>query len=400
MSSQVGYITYPQPTDPQQLMQQAFDYLQQQIPGWVPAEGNLDTWIIEAFASEASDIQSLATQVPKTIFRYLGAFLFNIPPIDAISAVGMVQFNLLDGNGHTIPANTQLVTTDVNGNSILLSTMQDLIMAAPATSGQVPVAAVQPGVYANGAGSDGQALTLLDPFLWVDNVVQVGEITGGQDPESDDDYLNRLSDELQAITPTPILASDFSLLAVNVPGVQRAYTLDLYNPEDGTYNNERMVCVFALDDNGQPVSDSVQADLEAYLDAMRETNFIVNTDDAVIQQVSVVSGFQLSPGYIAADVITNINNALLFYLNPAHWACTPDDNPNHPITFVNNTVVRYLEIASIITSVPGVDAVISVALGWDDTGAVSEQNLDLAGHAGKPVVLPTTDEAHIVVSTV
>src|SRR6516162_2654083 len=159
------FVTLPFTTDPRDLMAKAFAYLQGRIPGWQPAEGNLDTWIVEAVAQEASDIATLATQVPKAIFRYLGESLYGFPPIAASAAsVGTTWF-ANDNAGHFIPAGAQVGISDAGGTIWPFSVLADVLLPTGQTqtqAGQVVLVAQQNGSFASGLGANGQIAQLLD----------------------------------------------------------------------------------------------------------------------------------------------------------------------------------------------------------------------------------------------
>ena len=100
------YISAPIAVDPDDYKALAFDYLRAQVPEWEPADGNLDAWIIEAFAEIAAPIGESAVDVMRSIFREYGRSLVNIPPREASSATGTASWTLIDSAGYTIPAGT------------------------------------------------------------------------------------------------------------------------------------------------------------------------------------------------------------------------------------------------------------------------------------------------------
>ena len=66
-------------------------------------------------------------------------------------------------------------------------------------------------------------LTLVFPNLtFVASVTATTVSSGGADPETTQQYIDRLSTELQLLTPRPILPTDYAILAQSVPGVNRA----------------------------------------------------------------------------------------------------------------------------------------------------------------------------------
>jgi len=381
--SSTGYITYPITTDARDLMQRAFDYLALKVPGWVPAEGNLDVWMIEAFGNEAADIQTLATEVPKSLFRYMGAKLFSFQPIDAVSATCSTTWTMVDNLGHTVPAGTQVSILDGNGNSIPFTVLFDLIIPGGNTSGTATISASTPGAAGSGLGTPGGVVNLIDPLVFVQGVTQVAATTGGIDAETDDAYLARLSNELQTLTPRPIIARDFGILAQNVQGVQRAMAIDLYNPSDGTTNNQRMTTVYCLDSTCTPVSSAVKTAVQTYLQSLREINFVVNMDDPTKSEVNVVVAVTMAVGYTAADIISRVTTAIINFLNPATWGISPSDNPANPITWINTPVINRLELASAITTVVGVNVITSLTLGLH-SGSQAATDLALPGKAPVP----------------
>lgn len=227
------YILFPIETDVEDLLADVYAFLQNRYPTWEPIDTALDTALAEAFAAQAADVKDLASQVPDSIFRYFGATLMGVVPQAAVSASTTSTWFLSDALGHTIPAGTQVYIVDSEGNRIAFVTLADVVVAPGATStavGGVALTAVLPGTSANAIGSAGGVVTLIDPLAWVDHITMVAATSGGLDDEDDDAYLNRLTANLQLLTPRPILPNDFSELARNLPGVFRATALDGYNP--------------------------------------------------------------------------------------------------------------------------------------------------------------------------
>jgi len=379
-------------------MQRAFDYLAGKIPGWIPAEGNLDVWMIEAFGNEAADIQTMATEVPKSLFRYLGSKLFGIQPIDAVAATTTTTWTLTDALGHTIPAGTQVSILDHNGTPVPFQVLFDVVVSGGSSAtaaGGVTLIASTPGAAATNLGGPGGAVQLIDPLAFVSAITMVAATTGGVDAESDDDYLARLSTELTTMSPRPILANDFAILANNVTGVQRAMAIDNYNPADQTTNNQRMVCVYSLDSTGSPVNASVKTAVQTYLQSLREVNFIVNTDDPVKREIDVTAAVVMNVGYTSADIIARVQQAIINYLNPATWGISPSDTPSNPITWINTPTINRLELASAITTVVGVNVINTLTLGAHG-GAQAATDYVMPGKAP----IPFTQIADLTVTAV
>jgi len=372
------YISYPIQTSPEDLMQTAFDFLQSQIPGWTPSEGNLDVWLIEATASEGADVATLATQVPKNIFRYYGATLFNILPIDDTPASATSTWYLRDTVGHSIDYGTQVGIRDGDGNLMPFQVLSTVIVPGGqdhTQTAQVVLTAVFPGSASSDLGVIGGEIEMIDTLSWVDHIVQESVSVGGVDGETDDEYLNRLSIELQTMSPRPILPTDFAILARKVPGVQRAVAIDGYNPLDDTYDNERMVAVVATDAAGNDVGSDVKNATEAYLESMREQNFVVNMMSPQYHNVDVTVHALAADGFVPSDVQGRVTSAIGTFLDPSQWGIERTDNPNNPATWNNQTVVRYNDLVALVKNVRGVDILQLLTVG----PMALEQDYDLTG---------------------
>src|ERR1039458_1368778 len=111
-----GYISLPITIDPSQLMADAFGFIQAQIPGWQPAEGHLETWLIEAVAAMVATYGTVAAQMPVLVFEYLGGQLLNLPPETGAMAEVPTTWTMVDTQGYTVPAGT-VVAFPTSGNT-------------------------------------------------------------------------------------------------------------------------------------------------------------------------------------------------------------------------------------------------------------------------------------------
>lgn len=357
------YLGFPFVVDARQLMSNAFNYMMTKIPGWQPSEGQVDVWMIEATAGEAADIGTLVSQVPKAVFRYLGT-IYGILPESAAAASCSSTWFLSDSLGHTITAGTQVAIADAAGVLQPFTVLVDVIVPTGQTQttvGQVLLVAAFPGAAATALGSPGGAVSLLDTIEWVTSITQVAATTGGSDGETDDEYLDRLAVELQTITPTPILPNDFAILARKVPGVQRAVAIDGYNPADDTFGNEKMVTVVAMDSSGVGVSVPERAAISAYLESLRELNFVVNTMDPTVTLVDVATLYTVMPGFVIADVDDSVAATIADFLNPLLWGVS--QRGDDPVSWNNETTIGYLELATAINNTQGVDKITSLLIG-------------------------------------
>lgn len=227
----MAYIRFPIETNPEILVQDVYSYIQTFAPQWKPADGNLDVWIIRALAAKAAENRDLASDVQDDIFRYFGAVLMGIPPVDAVAAIGSTTWTMIDTLGHTVPAGTQLAIPDASGTLWPFYTTASFTVAPGASvtgAGAVSIRALNPGASSSALTG---AIQLVDVKDFVLSVALVGPTVGGLDAETDADYLTRLVRKLQRLSQRPILPQDFADAAFDASSeVDRAVALDGYNP--------------------------------------------------------------------------------------------------------------------------------------------------------------------------
>lgn len=363
----MGYIRIPIEKSPDELAQTIFDYITSQAPNWQPQTGQLDVWIARAVAQLASELTSLASDVQDDIFRWFGASLMGIQPLDAISATVASTWALSDNTGHTITAGTSVSIPDSAGNLQGFQVDADIVVPngqSATTSGQVLLRAIVPGSAATGIGGNSVVVQLNDILDWVTSVTLTGATAGGQDAESDPDYLARLSDTLRRLSQRPILPADFAAMAVTADStVARAVAIDGYNPGDSTYNNERMITVSAAKADGTDVSAPVAVKIQALLDSNREVNFIVNYMNPNRTTINVNATIVVQSGFDASSVYAAAESAVTSYLNPANWGQDPSVRESTTATtWVETGTLYYNNLIAVISDVDGVDHVTAMTV--------------------------------------
>lgn len=383
------YITVPFTTDPEDLIDEAVAYLQDKIPDWEPADGNLDYWIVQAVSSEAAEVADVASAVPEAIFRVFGSDLMGLPPIEESNAFTFTTWTMRDNRGYTVPDGTQVAIRTAGDQALAFVTEGDVIVPPGSTvtaAGAVMITAVEAGLAGSGLGAVGATVELLDPLSYVSTITMTQATSGGVDAEADDVYLDRLVAKLRTMTPRPILPRDFSTLARDVAGVYRAVTIDGYNPANSSSNNERMVTVAAIDSAGANISGTTKAALAAYLDSLREINFIVNAMDPVRTNIAVTYSINVLAGFDSTIVIADATAAVRSFLSPLTWGTEPAVDPN-PVEWTDTPIVRYNEMVSVIDHVEGVRYVAALTLNG------TTANVTLTGPASLPNLTTITGTA-------
>jgi hypothetical protein len=369
------FISVPFTTDVDDVAEEAFDRIREDYPEFDPRDPQLAVLIIMALALRAAEIQTLLTMIPRAIFRWAGAYLFNVPPVDATPAVGTTTWTARADavtGGLTIPAPFSVGFETDDGDTIVFSTVENIVFAA----NQTVVAGVQ--IVADEEGLEGNGMT--GPVLTVDaddrivNVTLQGSTAGGSDAEEDDDYLDRLSRRLTLSGPKLTRAVDFATLALEEPEVYRAIAIDNFTPP-ATYNAEKAAGLATIGPDGLPISATAKTRIKAKFEGLREWGFILNMFDPTYNEVDATFTITTLPGFSGAEVVARAEAALKEYLSPINWG-TP--NSGEARGWKVQTNVRAYELATILNNVVGVDEVTALSFQVNN-GAASSADKVLTG---------------------
>lgn len=383
------YIDLEIDVDIETLQDQAIAYLEENVPGWEAAAGNLETILIEAIAAMASEQADVASRVPVAIFRFFGQDIVGITAQDGVAASAATTWSLTDDLGHTIPAGTYI---SIDG--LVFQTRADVTIDPGDTStgiGEVLCDAVELGEEAN----DLTGTPLLeDTIAWVSSISLFGTTGGGVDPESDVEFLARLVAEIQLMSPRPIIPRDFETLAKRVEGVERAVAIDLYDPGDGSlipesYDNPRFVTIAAVDEDGEAVSEDIREDIEDLINPLRESTFEFRTTDPTYTDIDVTTDVSILPSFVEAEVQAAVEGAVALWLDPSTWGTPSSGDPRAAgggANWVNTPTVGYLNLAAIIKGVEGVAFINSLDL----DGGTADIALDGAAPLTRPGTITVT----------
>ncbi len=377
-----GYIDVAIEIEPIDVADEAFAYLEDKVPGWLPSPGNLEAWLVEALSLSASELRELTGLVPDEIFAYFGESLLGLPRYAAVSATGTTTWTAVDTAGYTVIAGTLIgVSPPADPDVYAFEVVDDFTIAAGTTSAAaITVRALEPGAQASGITGTVQ---MLDPLDFISTVTLNVPTSGGTDAETMADYLDRLSTLLTLLAPRPILPQDFAILAQqSFPQVGRATAIDMYNADTATSNVERCVTVVVTDENGEVLSSTDKADIDAFLEARREVNFLVFVADPTYSTIDVTFACTVFPGFIAADVQAQVIANLTGWLSPANWGKPPFGDPGTQ-GWINETVVRYLEVIEQVQRTDGVNYVTSLTL-RKAGGTMGTADVPLTGVAPLP----------------
>lgn len=199
--------------------------------GWSYSEADLEIILIGVLSGMALTAAQVASVVPNAIFRNFGTELLNLPFNEGAAATGKTKWSVVSsGSVRHIPAGTQI---EALGLGFYLETELEVPASTTELTG-VQVVALERGTTYNKVLGEA---TQVNPIDYVLSVAFEGETTGGEEEESDKEYLERLANYLLLQAPRPITAANFAEMTLLIPesvlGVKigRATCIDSYNPE-------------------------------------------------------------------------------------------------------------------------------------------------------------------------
>jgi uncharacterized phage protein gp47/JayE len=348
------YVTIDITADPEEMIVQMHEQLRTRIPAFEGADSNLETWLMDIWARLLAEVLSLAMTMPDEALMKFGETVISIPSLPASEAVGDSTWTMKDNAGYTIPEGTTVVIPKSGSENVGFVVAEEVVVPPGSTAtaaGEVPLRAIEPGDEANDLTEDPVPNQALE---YVTLVELTGATAGGVDAEDPADYRNRLVEELQLMTPTPILPRDFEVLAQRIVGVQRATALSGWDPSGDTLGNERYVGIVAIDEDGADISAGLKTELTDYLESLREVNFVVEVGAPTYTAIDVTTTVRCHETFDAATVDAAVTEALEAYLDPASWGIPPFGDATG---WINTDEVRIGEVYQVINAVPGVNYV-------------------------------------------
>lgn len=379
-------VIYPEiETDPGELEEIAFDYLRSAWPGWEPTS-ELDgiTQVIRSLARIIAEARDVAADVPAAILRWLGTSIFRVPPLAAAPAIVQATFTMRDSAGYTIRTGTEILVKTAGDDGVAFAVLAPVTVAPGRTAtsaGEVTLRATgdYEGTIGNGLDDTFEAV-VIQSFDFIESVELVGTSSGGVDAETDDEYADRLVDELEIQSPAPILPRDFAILARRIPGVARSLALNLYDPVTRTSDNERMVTVAVVGEDGLALPTEVKDAVQVLLESMRETNWRCPVIDPTYTAIDVAFEAIAWDDEDASVVEAAALAATDVYLSPATWGTRPTGEQPE---WNDEPVVYWSEVNAMLNNVPGLKRVTRLQIGLEGR-ALGTADIPLTGPAALP----------------
>lgn len=376
----MAFDDFPLDSDPDDFLGQWLDLVRQYFPNFEPAEGSLTYRNAAALLTLLAVGIDVAANVPAEIFRTAGESLFNIRPRDGIQARADTTWTVRDGAGYSIPAGALL---SVDG--ALFETTDDINVAPTVTVvTPVPIVALDVGQAGSNLGAPGQVIVLEEAMEFVVTVELLSATTGGEDSETNEEYMDRLREELQLLTTTPILPGDLAKLARTVTGVWRVAVIDLYDADTDTPNSPGHATLVLIDEAGEAVPVLTKDEVNALVTAgnRRLINAIIHVIDPTYTPVDITVDGIAYPDAVPADVAAAVETALNDFLDAGAWGLPRTGESRE---WINKTVVSLYDIAGAVDQVEGFDRATNIQIGLNG-GAQASADANLPGVAPLPRV--------------
>lgn len=227
------YIIEPIDTDPDELLSAAIDYIQSRYPNWEPSEAQLDFMLMRMWSLQQSQIADMSTRVLRAIFRYFGSTIVQIQPLDGSNAEALTTWFVTDPNPtnpYIIPQDTQVGIRDPVTNDLIFFNVADQDYEVPLGASFLAGVKIRSQDEGQSQNELSGPLEIVEQLDWVQSAQTTTESSGGSDPETDDDYVDRLAANFGLLSPRPVLASDYAIMARNVSGVFRSIGRDNFIP--------------------------------------------------------------------------------------------------------------------------------------------------------------------------
>lgn len=330
--------------DPETLLAQVLADVSAKFPGFAPRAGSTERVLLEALSLIVSEEIYAANRLPGTVTQVL-LQLFGVERDEGTAPTATATFTLSDNLGHTVPAGTRLrLDLGNNADSVIFTTNVDLVVGAGNVTGTVAVTGDRPTDEANGTAA-GTDLALIDAIPFVASVELGAAVADGATPESDADWLDRGVIRLRRLVTTLVHPSHFTSAALEEADVDRATTLDNYDPGQAGDPGDHAghVTVAVLGANGAALSGARKLAIEADLEEIALANLDVHVVDPTVTAVNVTATVVRTVTADSATVDAAVVAAVQAYLDPASWPFA--------------AVVRRNELIALIDGVEGVDYV-------------------------------------------
>lgn len=348
---------------PLDLANQSIAYLQASRPDWTPRNGSPEVVLIEGQAQATADVVNGANQTIATVEEDILANFFQVPRRPGVAASGALTVTFDATVSTTIATGTRFALPDYG---VELATTADVTVTA-ATSAVLPVAASVASSLINGVAA-GAAVDVLDSVPNLLTVAVSTTFSGGQDPETDLEYVLRARWRCARVTNSLVVADHFSAYVLEDGRASNARTISSWDGTGtvpttgaGTDGGHTTVVTYG---RGANLDAGVRAELGAAMTLITSVDNTVHVVSATVVTVPVTVSVKAYPGYSSTEVQAAAVAAVSEFLAPETW--------------VFGATVVANQILDRITSIPQVDYVVALSAPVADV-ALAANEVPVAG---------------------
>lgn len=366
---------------------EVLELLETQFQGWEPAEGNLEVWLVKAFARCMSIVAEEVSEISVMAFKEFGEKIIGVSPVLASSATVGTTWKMVDTNGYTITAGTKLNIASSGESLIAFEVVEDVVVPSGSDEteeGAVILRAVVPGTDANGLSADPEVSDSTAATTAAESITTAGVSSGGVEEEEESAYLNRLVETLRLLSISLILPEDFEVDARSYAGISRAKCIRGYDAEKEEGEVALCQTVFPIGPEGKAVSEAVKKKLLEGQEAKLISGVLHFVADPDYTKIDVTASVVVEAGFDPEAIAAAVKARLEEYFAPSAWGLPKNGEGSG---WVNRTSVYFNDVISEIDRVGGVDRVKSLEIGKHG-GSLGTKDIELTGVA--PLAEPGT----------
>lgn len=396
------------------LTEQGMEYMRAAMaPNWVDRPGNPETIMIESSGQIAAEVIDQASLVPPEALSAIGTSIYGIPMGSGTKATANATITFdADAPAVMVPMDAEVSVPHPSGSELVFLTDRDAV--GPVGGGDVPVQliALEASAEYNGCFGDCE---LIEVTEGIHSITTTSTTAGGTNPESPEEYLDRLTDYL-TIPRRPVLPEDHSALALQNPAVGRATAYNLFYPGTtlknsgqavGDYdlwtpqpppaaqqtNVARCTTVAILGLDGTMPSLTLMNDVWKLLSENREINFLNFVVAPTMTEVDVKCDVKPYTDTNPEDVIQSVKDTVSGWLSPEQFSQPPGVGGG---IWEAETKVRLYEAVDFINRASGVWYCENVQLKLHSSGVWVTGDITLPGVAPVPTSTPDNITVNII----
>jgi hypothetical protein len=250
-----------------------------------------------------------------------------------------------------VDAGTEFNLQGADGNPVAFQTVNDETF----TGTDDDITGVDLVAVLGGNGGNGLS-TVLGPaqtVAWYQSLALGAATSGGEDGETDDEYLDRGADEKPGRAFTIVLPDDLARYLRNQPSVGRVQVVNNYNADTSTANVGGHITAIVVDDDGAALAGGTMTTLEASAQEIAVTDGEIHVTGPTDTLITVVFTGVAHSAFDASDVETRAEAAVLDFLDRSRFG--QPDFGDEQAEWLDIRTVRYQDLVTVLNNVQGFD---------------------------------------------